>query len=121
MTRPYDTSNIFARILRGEIPHKTAGASDHAIALHDIAPRAPLHILVIPRGMYVDAGHFGAAASAEEIADFYRLIARIVADHGLDKTGYRLISNAGLHGGQEVPHFHMHILGGKTLGPMIND
>jgi histidine triad (HIT) family protein len=116
----YDPTNVFARILRGEIPCNKAGESQHALAFHDIAPRAPTHILVIPRGNYIDAADFGAQASAEEIADFHRLIAHLVAEHGLDKTGYRLISNAGQHGGQEVPHYHVHILGGKSLGPMLS-
>lgn len=115
----YDPNNVFARILRGEIPCKKAGESPHALAFHDIAPRAPIHILVIPRGAYMDAGDFGAKASAEEVADFHRLIAQMVAEHKLDQTGYRLISNAGQNGGQEVPHFHVHILGGKSLGPML--
>ncbi len=116
----YDPNNIFARILRGEIPCKKAGESTHALAFYDIAPRAPFHVLVIPRGAYKDAGDFGSRASTEEIADFHQLVAHIIAEHGLDTSGYRLISNAGQHGGQEVPHFHTHILGGTSLGPMVS-
>ena len=120
MTYAYDPTNIFARILRGEIPNKTVTESAHTLAFHDIHPQAPLHVLVIPKGPYVNFDHFAAEASAEEILDFHRTSASVCAI--LDITpglGYRTISNAGEHGMQEVPHYHLHILGGKVMGRMI--
>ena len=117
----YNPDNIFARILRGDIPCRKAGESAHALAFHDIAPRAPVHVLVIPRGPYQDVGDFSANATADEIADFHRLMAQVIAEQGLSQSGYRIISNAGHDGGQEVPHYHVHILGGKKLGPFVPD
>ncbi len=123
MAYDYDDQNIFARILRGEIPNKTVLESAHTLAFHDIGPQAPIHILVIPKGPYVNFDHFAAAASAEELLDFHRAAAQIVAQSGLapgqGAPGYRTISNAGDHGHQEVPHYHMHILAGRPLGPML--
>lgn len=119
----YDPQNIFARILRGEIPNKTVLETAHTLAFHDIGPQAPLHVLVIPKGPYMNFDHFAADASAEELVDFHRTAAQVVAmldiapGHG--NAGYRTISNAGDDSHQEVPHFHMHILAGRPLGPML--
>lgn len=117
MSHVYDTRNIFARILRGEIPSTPVLETPHSIAFPDIAPQAPAHILVLPRGPYVNWDHFAEAATDVEIADFTRAVAtvsRMVGAHG-----YRLISNAGAHGMQEVSHLHVHVLAGKVLGPLI--
>jgi diadenosine tetraphosphate (Ap4A) HIT family hydrolase len=118
-TLPYDDSNIFARILRGEIPAKTVYEDDHALAFHDIQPQAPIHILVIPRGPYASWDDFSANASELEIAGFVRAVGKVARDHGLVEPGYRLLANTGGHGGQEVPHLHVHLFGGKALGPML--
>ena len=118
-TLPYDDSNIFARILRGEIPAKTVYADDFAIAFHDIAPRAPIHILVIPRGPYASWDDFSARASEAEIAGFVRAVGHVARDQGLVAPGYRLLANTGSHGGQEVAHLHVHLFGGRPLGPML--
>lgn len=115
----YDDNNIFARILRGEIPCNKVHDDTHVLAFRDIHPQAPVHILVIPKGKYVNAADFGAKASPEEITAFWRAVSKIASDQGLPASGFRLIANAGLNGGQEVPHFHVHILGGKSLGPML--
>jgi histidine triad (HIT) family protein len=120
MPHVYDDQNIFARILRGEIPNKTVMETDLTLAFHDIRPQAPVHVLVIPKGKYVTFDDFAERASAEEIADFHRVCARVCAMTGLvDGGGYRTISNALGHGGQEVPHFHLHIVGGAPLGRML--
>jgi histidine triad (HIT) family protein len=123
MAYAYDDQNIFARILRGEIPNKTVVETDHTLAFHDIHPQAPVHVLVIPKGKYVNFDHFAAEASDAEIADFHRTCARICADLGISPDaggrGYRTISNAGVAGMQEVPHYHLHILGGRVLGRLI--
>jgi diadenosine tetraphosphate (Ap4A) HIT family hydrolase len=118
-TLPYDDSNIFARILRGEIPSKKVYEDEFALAFHDIAPAAPLHILVIPKGPYVSWDDFSANASEPEIAGFVRAIGKVARDHGLVAPGYRLLANTGGHGGQEVPHLHVHLFGGHALGPML--
>lgn len=118
-TLPYDDSNIFARILRGEIPAKTVYEDEHAFAFHDIQPQAPTHILVIPRGPYASWDDFSAKASEAEIAGFVRAVGKVARDHGLVEPGYRLLANTGGHGGQEVPHLHVHLFGGKPLGPML--
>jgi len=120
MTASYDDNNIFAKILRKEIPCKPVYEDDHVFAFPDIAPKAPVHILVIPKGSYVSVADFGAKASAEEITAFWRAVAKIAADNGLPDSGFRAIANTGLNGGQEVPHFHVHIVGGKKLGPMLS-
>jgi histidine triad (HIT) family protein len=114
----YDPNNIFARILRGEIPNRTVMDTGHTLAFHDINPLAPVHVLVIPKGAYATFDAFAAKASDAEIADFHRVCAKIIAMMDLG-DGYRVISNAGGHGGQEVPHYHLHILGGRALGPML--
>ena len=118
-TLPYDDSNIFARILRGELPSKTVYEDEFALAFHDINPQAPVHVLVIPKGRYVSVADFSATASAEEIAGFWRAVAKVAKDLGVEAGGYRVLTNMGADGGQEVPHFHVHIFGGRALGPML--
>ncbi len=118
-TLPYDDSNIFAKILRGEIPNRTVYEDDHALAFHDINPQAPLHILVIPKGRYVSWNDFTANASDAEITGFVRAIGHVAREAGLPIPGYRLLSNIGRHGHQEVPHLHVHVFGGQPLGPML--
>ena len=118
-TQPYDDLNIFAKILRGEIPSKRVYEDEWAIAFHDIAPLAPIHILVIPTGPYVSWDDFSAKASAEEITGFVRAVGQVARDLGLVAPGYRLLTNVGLHSGQEVPHLHVHLFGGQAMGPML--
>ncbi|HEX8126443.1 MAG TPA: histidine triad nucleotide-binding protein [Allosphingosinicella sp.] len=118
-TRPYDDCNVFARILRGEIPSKTVYEDEHALAFHDIAPAAPVHILVIPKGAYVSWDDFSERGSAEEIAGFVRAVGKVARDQGLVEPGYRLLANVGMNSGQEVPHLHVHIFAGRALGPML--
>lgn len=116
----YDPNNIFARILRGEIPNKTAMESTHTLVFHDIHPQAPIHVLVVPKGPYVNFDHFAANASAEEIVDFHRTAAAVCLQLGIAPgDGYRGITNAGVHGMQEVPHYHLHILAGRVLGRLV--
>lgn len=115
----YDSNNIFARILRGEIPNNTVYEDAHVLAFNDIQPQAPTHILVIPKGAYVSLSDFAQTASTAEQAAFFAAVGKIVADKKLDEAGYRVIANAGINGGQEVPHFHLHILAGKKLGKML--
>jgi diadenosine tetraphosphate (Ap4A) HIT family hydrolase len=119
-TRPYDPDNIFAQILRGEIPNRTVYEDEYALAFRDIAPAAPVHILVIPKGAYVSWDDFSEGASAEEIAGFVRAVGHVARSQGLVAPGYRLLANVGAHGGQEVPHLHVHLFGGRGLGPMLN-
>ena len=125
MTRKhsYDEQNIFARILRGEIPNDTVTETTHSLAFKDIQPQAPVHVLVIPKGNYVDFEHFAAEASDEEIVDLIRTAGRISAESGVSRggngEGFRVIANTGAHGGQEVDHFHLHIIGGRALGRML--
>jgi diadenosine tetraphosphate (Ap4A) HIT family hydrolase len=119
-TLPYDPSNIFARILRGEIPNRTVYEDEYALAFHDIAPAAPVHILVIPKGPYVSWDDFSARATADEIAGFVRAVGHVAREQGLVAPGYRLLANVGAHGGQEVPHLHVHLFGGRGLGPMLS-
>lgn len=116
---PYDDANIFARILRGEIPAKMVYEDAWAFAFHDIAPQAPIHVLVIPKGRYCSFADFSAAASAEEITGFIRAVGKVAKDLGLEDPGYRLLANMGDHGGQEVPHFHVHLFAGRPLGRMV--
>ena len=118
-TQPYDRNNIFARILRGEIPCKTVFEDEWALAFHDIAPQAPVHILVIPKGEWVSWDDFSARAAMEEISGFVRAVGQVARENGLVEPGYRLLANLGGHGGQEVPHLHVHLFGGRPLGPMI--
>lgn len=118
-TQPYDDQNVFAKILRGEIPNKTVYEDEWALAFHDINPQAPLHVLVIPKGAYVSWDDFSAKASAEEIAGFVRAVGHVARANGLVEPGYRLLANVGGHGHQEVPHLHVHLFGGRPLGPML--
>ena len=123
MAYDYDDQNVFARILRGEIPNNTVLETEHTLAFRDIRAQAPVHVLVIPKGPYVTYDHFAAAASEEEILDFTRVLGRICAElelaPGDGGAGYRLIANAGASGKQEVPHMHVHIVGGRALGRML--
>lgn len=123
MPLSYDDQNIFAKILRGEIPNDTVMESEHTLAFNDIAPQAPVHVLVIPRKPYINQDDFFTRASDAEIADFARVTARICVEKGLspgaDGSGYRTITNAGKDGVQDVPHYHLHILGGRRLGRML--
>ena len=118
-TAAYDDSNIFARILRGEIPNKTVYEDEWALAFHDINPQAPIHILVIPKGHYVSWDDFSEHASEAEIAGFIRAVGHVAREAGLPTPGYRLLANIGGHGHQEVPHLHVHIFGGKQMGAML--
>ena len=124
MSYAYDDQNIFARMLRGEIPNRTVLETEHTLAFNDIAPQAPIHVLVIPKGKYVTYDHFAAEATDAEIVDFTRAVARICRDTGAAQSaggqGFRAIANAGTHGVQDVQHFHLHILGGRVLGPILN-
>ncbi len=118
-TKPYDENNIFARILRGEIPSSKVYEDEHALAFHDINPQAPVHILVIPKGPYVSWDDFSERASPEEIAGFVKAVGHVARSQGMVTRGYRLLANVGRNGGQEVPHLHVHIFGGGPLGPML--
>jgi diadenosine tetraphosphate (Ap4A) HIT family hydrolase len=115
----YDNTNIFARILRCEIPAKKIYEDNYALAFHDIAPQAPLHALVIPKGAFTDVVDFSTHAGADVIAGFWQAVAKVAAELGIHENGFRLISNIGAYGGQEVPHFHVHLLGGKPMGKMV--
>lgn len=119
----YDTNNIFARILRGEIPCKKVHEDEHVLAFHDINPQAPVHILIIPKGAYVSFDDFSQQATADEITAFTRAVGAIARQTGLSPNGhdggYRILANTGSNGGQEVPHFHVHLFGGRKLGRMI--
>lgn len=119
-TLPYDAENVFAKILRGDIPCTKVYEDEWALAFRDIAPQAPVHVLVIPKGAYVSWDDFSARASAEEIAGFVRAVGHVARELGLVETGYRLLANTGHDGGQEVPHLHVHLFGGKPLGRMIS-
>lgn len=118
-TAPYDEQNIFARILRGEIPNRTVYEDEFALAFHDIAPQAPIHVLVIPKGAYVSWDDFSARGSEAEIAGFVRAVGNVARELNLVVPGYRLLANIGQHGHQEVPHLHVHLFGGAPLGPML--
>jgi histidine triad (HIT) family protein len=118
-TQPYYDQNIFARILRGEIPNNTVYEDDHVLAFQDINPQSPYHVLLIPKGAYVSWDDFTANASDAAIAAFARAAGMIAREAGLVETGYRLIANIGLDAHQEVPHLHMHIMAGKPLGPLL--
>lgn len=118
-TQPYDDQNIFAKILRGEIPNKTVYEDEHALAFHDINPQAPDHILVIPKGAYVSWDDFSAKGSEADIAGFVRAVGHVARAAGMVESGYRLLANVGPDSHQEVPHLHVHIFSGKPLGPML--
>ena len=115
----YDDGNIFARIIRGEIPCDKVYEDDHVLAFRDINPQTPTHILVVPKGSYVSFADFSQKAGPEEIAAFVRAAGKIAAEAGLDEPGYRILANHGPDAHQEVPHFHLHLFGGKDLGRMI--
>ena len=118
-TQAYDDQNIFARILRGEIPSRTVYQDDWALAFHEINPQAPTHILVIPKGAYVSWDDFSARATEAEIAGFVRAVGHVAREAGLVAPGYRLLANTGTDSHQEVPHLHVHLFAGRPLGPML--
>ena len=118
-TLPYDDQNIFAKILRGEIPSQTVFENEFALGFRDITPQAPTHLLVIPKGAYVSWDDFSARASDAEISGFVRAVGEVARAAGLVAPGYRLLANTGLHSHQEVPHLHVHIMAGKPLGPLL--
>ncbi len=115
----YDRNNVFARILRGEIPCKKIYEDQHVLAFHDIRPQSPTHILVIPKGEYVSLGVFSEKASDAEIAALIRALGHLAREHGVAETGYRVLANTGPAAHQEVPHFHVHLFGGRDLGAML--
>jgi len=115
----YDNQNIFAKIIRGEIPCDKVFEDDHVLAFNDINPARPVHILVIPKGPYESMDDFSAKASADEQAAFIKAIGHVAREAGVADSGYRVISNTGEHGHQEVPHLHIHVLGGAFSGPMV--
>jgi diadenosine tetraphosphate (Ap4A) HIT family hydrolase len=115
----YDENNIFAKILRGEIPCNKVYEDDHVLAFHDIQPQTKVHVLIIPKGAYVSFADFSQQASEAEITGFFRTAGKIAKDLGIEDDGYRVLANTGLHGHQEVPHFHLHLFGGQPLGRMI--
>ena len=117
----YNPDNIFAKIIAGEIPNKTVYEDEYVLAFHDIAPAAPVHVLVIPKGEYMSFQDFMVEAEPDEVERFFVTVHSIATELGLDETGYRLITNHGVHASQTVPHFHMHILGGKPLGGLLPD
>lgn len=119
MTYSYDDQNIFAKILRGEIPNDTVLETEHSLAFRDIRPQAPVHVLVIPKGAYVTFDHFAQEASEAEIVDYIRAVGEVCRLEGVAEEGWRLISNAGANGVQEVPHLHVHVLAGRRLGRML--
>ena len=116
---PYDPDNIFARILRGELPSRKVFEDEWALAFHDISPQAPVHVLVIPKTPYCSFADFTAEASSEEIAGFFRAVGAVARMLGLEAPGYRMLANMGEHGGQEVAHFHVHLFAGRPLGRMV--
>lgn len=119
MAAVYDDQNIFAKILRGEIPCSKVYEDEYVLAFNDINPQTPTHVLVIPKGSYVSFDDFSEKASEAEVAGFMRAAGKIARDLGLGEPGYRILANTGEHGRQEVPHFHLHIFGGQDLGRMI--
>lgn len=118
-TLPYDDDNVFAKILRGAIPCRKLFENEWALAFHDINPQAPTHILVIPKGRWVSWDDFSARAEPDEIAGFIRAVGQVARENGLVEPGYRLLANVGGDGNQEVPHLHVHLFGGRPLGPML--
>lgn len=118
-TLPYDDQNIFAKILRGEIPCQRVYEDEFSLAFHDINPQAPIHILVIPKGDYVSWDDFSARAADAEIAGFIRAVGYVAREQGLVEPGYRLLANTGPNSHQEVPHLHVHVFGGRPMGPML--
>ena len=118
--QPYDEQNVFAKILSGDLPCKKVMENEHVLAFHDINPLAPVHVLIIPKGHYVSWDDFSATASDAEITAMTRAIGEVARMVGADTQGYRVLSNVGKRGGQEVPHLHVHIFGGQPLGPMLS-
>jgi len=118
--QPYDDQNVFAKILRGELPCKKVMENEHVLAFHDINPLAPVHVLVIPKGAFVSWDDFSIEASEAEMAAMIRAIGEVARMVGADTQGYRVLSNVGKRGGQEVPHLHVHVFGGQPLGPMLS-
>jgi len=118
---PYDRNNVFARILRGEVPCKKVYEDEFALAFHDIRPLAPVHVLVIPKGEYVSNADFSASAPAELITGFWRAVGTVAKQLGLEPQGYRLVANHGPNGGQLVFHFHVHLFGGRTMSPRMGN
>ena len=116
---PYDPNNVFARILRGELPCRKVYEDDFALAFHDINPQAPVHILVVPKGAWVSWDDFSARASEAEIAGFVRAVGQVARDNDLVNPGYRLLANVGQNGHQEVPHLHVHLFGGRQFFAMV--
>ena len=115
----YDRDNVFARILRGELPCNKVYEDEHALAFRDIDPQAPTHVILIPKGEYVSVDDFSEKASAAELAAFMRAIGRIAKQEGVVESGYRILANHGAAAHQEVPHFHLHLFAGRDLGPML--
>jgi histidine triad (HIT) family protein len=115
----YDSHNVFARVLRGEIPCRKVYEDEWSLAFHDINPLAPVHVLVIPKWSYVSMADFSAKASDEELVGFFRAVGRIARDLGLEEGGYRMLANTGAAAHQEVPHLHVHLFAGAPLGPML--
>ena len=118
--QPYDDQNILAQVIRGDLPSNVVVDSAHSIAIHDIAPLAAIHVLVMPKGRYVSMEDFTARASDAEIADLVRTIGKAAAETGADAQGYRILANTGKRAGQEIPHLHIHLFGGQPLGPMLS-
>jgi histidine triad (HIT) family protein len=116
---PYDRNNVFARILRGELPCSRVYEDEHVLAFRDIHPQAPTHIVVIPKGEYVSVDDFSEKASDAELAAFMRAIGRVAKQEGVAEGGYRILANRGKAAHQEVPHFHLHLFAGRDLGPML--
>jgi len=117
----YDNDNIFAKILRGEIPCNKVHETDHSLAFRDVNPQAPTHVLVIPKGPYISMDDFSVNASDAEAADFVRVVGAVARKLGLADDGYRILANHGENANQEVPHLHVHIFGGRALGPMLKN
>src|SRR5262245_12533305 len=115
----YDRNNVFARILRGEIPCNKVYEGEHVLAFRDISPQSPTHILVIPKGEYVSLDDFSKKATAAEMAALVRALGHIAREQGVAESGYRILANAGLAAHQEVPHLHVHLFGGRDLGEML--
>ena len=117
----YDQTNIFAKIIAGEVPCDEVYNDKNVLAFKDVSPAAPMHVLVIPKGEYVSFNDFATKAGTEKLANFFQTVQKIASDLGLEQDGYRLITNHGKNASQTVPHFHVHILGGKPLGGLLAD
>ena len=115
----YDKNNIFAKILRGEIPCKKVYENDHVLAFHDVSPQKKIHVLVVPKGEYVDLDDFNKKASDKEIVELNKAITQVSSLLGIKDMGYRALTNVGINGGQEVPHLHFHLFAGEKIGKMV--